>query len=160
MAKLDFLIRLIKERNIESVEPSNEVSRAYLEKSRRYIGTSNLLFNNERFEESISMSYYSMYYSLLSLLFKVGIKSENHTASIILLKDVFNINNSKISFAKSQRVDKQYYIDFKITKEDSKELIEISQAFNAELESTIMKIKEEDIKRYKKIFEEWLIKRG
>jgi len=42
---------------------------------------------NKKLEEAVSMAYYSMYYSLLALLFRVGIKSENHTASIFLLRD-------------------------------------------------------------------------
>lgn len=156
MAKQGFLARLIKEKAIESVEPSNEVSQAYLDKSRRYMETSNLLFRNKRFEESISMSYFSMYYSLLSILFKAGIKSENHAASIILLKEIFGVDNSKISFAKTQRVDKQYYIDFKITEADAKEMLEITQQFNSELENRISRIKLEEIKEYRKEFEGWL----
>jgi len=40
----------------------------------------------------------------LALLFKVGIKSENHTASILLLKELFGLDNSKILNAKKERM--------------------------------------------------------
>ena len=79
--------------------------------------------NNNKFEESVGLAYYSMYHLLIALLFKVGIKSENHSASVILLKEIFNQDNKKIFEAKTERIDKQYYIDFKITKSDVEETI-------------------------------------
>ena len=64
-----------------------------------------------------------MYNMLTALLYFAGIRCENHSASIIILKELFGIDNSKISFAKTERVDKQYYIDFKISKTEVESLI-------------------------------------
>ena len=131
MKKLDFLKKLREEGKLKLVEPSEEVKQAYLKKSESYLDSAKLLLKNKKLEESISLAYYSMYYSLLALLFRTGIKSENHTASIILLKELFGLDNSKILKAKKERVDKQYYTDFKIVQPDVEALIKVAENFNA-----------------------------
>ena len=131
MKKLDFLKKLEEEGKLKLTTPSEEVKQAYLEKSASYLESAKLLLKNDKLEEAVSMAYYSMYYSLLSLLFKVGIKSENHTASVLLLKEILDLDNSKILKAKKERIDKQYYIDFKIAEEDVRDLIKTAEGFNA-----------------------------
>ncbi len=59
-----------------------------------------------------------MYYSILGLFFRCGVKSENHTGTIIILKELFEVENSEIQKAKKERVDKQYYVEFKATKKE------------------------------------------
>lgn len=93
-----------------------------------------------------------MYYSLLALLFRVGIKSENHTASIILLKELFGLDNSEILKAKKERIDKQYYIDFKIAEGDIKQMIKTAELFNAELFDYIEKLGAESIEEIRDKF--------
>ena len=114
------MIRLKNEGKLEIVEPSDEIAASYLQKSDSHFESAKILLTSDKLEESVSMAYYGMYHSLLALLFKCGIKCENHAASILLLKEVFNENNlvKEISFAKKERIDKQYYTDFKLTKQD------------------------------------------
>ena len=95
------------------------------------------------------MTYYSMYYSTLSLFFKIGLKCENHAAAIVLLKRVFGIDNSKLSFAKKERLDKQYYIDFHLTKQDAVKLIEVAENYNAEIMDFIDRLDNDRIKNYR-----------
>ena len=133
MKNLGFLKKLKKKEKLKLTEPSEEVKQAYLKKSSSYLESAKLLLKNKKFEEAISLAYYSMYYSLLALLFKVGIKSENHTASILLLKELFGLDNSKILNAKKERIDKQYYIDFKIVESNVMTLIKVAEEFNAEI---------------------------
>ena len=97
-----------------------------------------------------------MYHLLTSLLFKVGIKSENHSASIILLKKVFGQDNKDILTAKTERVDKQYYVDFSITKEEVKEAIVKAEVFNGKMLDFISRLTSDDIKEYRKKFKEIL----
>ena len=96
------------------VEPSEEIKESYSQKSRNALRSAAILLENKQIEDAVPLAYYSMYYMLTALLYKVGIKCENHAAAIILLKELFKKDNSKISFAKSERVDKQYYVDFSI----------------------------------------------
>ena len=120
-----FLKKLYKSNKIDLVQPNENIKDAYLNKSDDYLDTAKLCVDNDKLEQSVSMSYYSMYYSVLALLFNTGIKSEVHTASILILNKVYGLDDSKISFAKTERVDKQYFIDFSIAKEESEELIEM-----------------------------------
>ena len=89
----------------------------------------------------------------MALLFKVGIKSENHTASIILLKELFGIDNKEIKVAKKERINKQYYVDFKITEIEVRRLIRMAENFNSMLFDFIEKLKNEEIERIRKKFE-------
>ena len=152
----DFLLKLKKEKKLQIVEESTEIAQAYLKKSESYLSSAKLLFENKRLEESISMAYYSMYHMLTALLFRTGIKCENHSASIVLLKKVYGLDNSNIAFAKRERIDKQYYVDFHLTKEDTKELIEKAEEFNKELFDFISRLSNPDVIRYKGEFKKLL----
>ena len=75
-----------------------------------------------------------MYNILLALLFRVGIKCENHGGSILLLKLLFGEDDlyKLISDAKKERIDKQYYVTTEkdeITKEIADELLRNAEDF-------------------------------
>src|SRR3989344_5520009 len=129
-----FLNKLKKEEKLELVEPSEEISDSYFEKSANCLKSAKLLLQNNLYENSISMSYYAMYNLLLALLFRVGIKCENHSGSILLLKLLFEQNDlfKLISDAKKERIDKQYYVTTEkdeITKEIAEELFNDAENF-------------------------------
>jgi len=152
MKKINFLIKLKKERKLELVEPSEEIKESYIRKSESNLASAKILLDNDKLEESTGLAYYSMYHLLSALLFRVGIKSENHSASIILLKEIFSLDNKEISDAKTERIDKQYYVDFAISKEDVKDTIRKAENFNSKLIDFISKINNEDITNYRKNF--------
>lgn len=149
MKKSDFFSRLQEEGKLQLVPPSEDIMTSYLKKSDSHLISAKLLLENVRLEESVSLTYYSMYYMLLSLFFRAGIKCENHSAAIILLKELFNIDNSLISYAKKERIDKQYYVDFKIMKEEVKELIEAAEIFNSKILDFIEKLNSEKIAEFR-----------
>ncbi len=130
MKKINFLIKLKKENKLKLVESSGEITDSYIKKSESNLISAKILLENKKLEESVSLAYYSMYHILSALLFKTGIKCENHSGAIIILKEVFEIDNSDISFAKKERVDKQYYTDFHIILQEVKEAIESAENFN------------------------------
>jgi uncharacterized protein (UPF0332 family) len=158
MQKEKFWSSLIKEEKIKIAEPSEEIKESYIKKSESNLLAAKLLIKNELLEESVSIAYYSMYNSLLALLFKAGIKSENHNASIIFLKILFNKDNALISEAKKERIDKQYYINFKITKQEVLDMISIAEEFNAELLDYISKISNEELQEARNKFRHFLEK--
>ena len=133
MKKISFLAKLFDEGKLQLVNPSEEIKDSYIKKSESNLISAKILLENNKLEESVSLVYYSMYHILTALLFKVGIKCENHSASIILLKELFSIDNSNIFFAKKERIDKQYYIDFNISKQEILEAIRIAEDFNKKL---------------------------
>ena len=97
MKRISFLIRLSKEGKLQAVEPSEEVKEAYLQRSNESLSSSKALLKIGNLKDSVALTYYSMYHCILAALFRIGIKCENHAASIILLKEVFEIDNAKIS---------------------------------------------------------------
>lgn len=152
MRKTDFLNRIKGEGKLQIVEPSSEIAQSYAEKSESNLISAKILLDNDRLEESVSMAYYSMYHLLTGLLFRTGIKCENHSVAITLMKDIFGMDNSYIHFAKKERIDKQYYVNFKITKDEVKDMVTKAEEFNNKLSDFIAKLNNVDIEKYRKTF--------
>ena len=152
MKDINFLNKLKRERKLELVESSEEIKESYLEKAESNFVSAKILLENYRLEETVFLAYYSMYNMLLALLFKIGIKSENHSASIILLKEIFGLDNSKLLDAKKERIQTQYYVDFHIKKKDVRDLIEKTEEFNGSLLDFISKLTNEKIDIYRNKF--------
>lgn len=151
---IKFLIKLGKEGKLQLVEPSVEIKESYFEKSESNLISSKILLKNDRLEESVALTYYSMYNLILALLFAVGIKCENHSSGIILLKELFEIDNSLIKKAKKERIDKQYYTNFSITKKEVEQGIVSAENFNRNLKAFILGLNNEKIKEYGDKFKE------
>ncbi|MCK4634358.1 MAG: HEPN domain-containing protein [Candidatus Aenigmarchaeota archaeon] len=158
MKKQSFLSKLKEDGKLELVEASEEICSSYLEKADNCLKSAKILLKNELYENSISMSYYAMYNSLTALLFKTGIKCENHSASILLLKKVFNKIDlfKKISSTKEERIDKQYYLTSKenleLTKESTKDMINEAENFLIQIKLFINKLCIEEIENIRKRF--------
>lgn len=150
MKKTNFLIKLKKEGKLQEVKPSEEISRAYLQRSDESLSSAKTLIKIGNFRDGVALSYYSMYHCLLAALFKIGIKCENHSVAILLLKEVFGIETTLISKAKSERIDKQYYVDFKVNEEEALKSIKMAEEFIGELNDSLAKLTEEKIKLYHK----------
>ena len=150
MTKQGFLKKLYNDKTLQLVAPNAGVKAAYLKKSESYLASARLLQDNGRFEESVSLAYYSMYYSVLALFFATGIKCENHTAAIMLLEDIFGIDNSAIESAKSERIDKQYYVATAPVRDEVIALIKTAESFNAELLDVIDRLTNEKIESVRK----------
>ncbi|MEK6850690.1 MAG: HEPN domain-containing protein [Nanoarchaeota archaeon] len=152
MTKQSFLIRLNKESKIEIVEPSEEMKESYLHKAEDCLKSAKVLLENKLYENSVINAYYTMYNSLTALLFKSGIKCENHSASIILLEILFEEKelSKVIQEAKEERLDKQYYIDdqknINRNEKSTKELIIKAEDFFIKIRLVINKVSVQDIK--------------
>jgi uncharacterized protein (UPF0332 family) len=150
LTKHGFLKKLHAGGALQLVEPSEEIRSAYLKKSESYLASAKILIDHDRHEESISMAYYSMYYSVLALFFACGIKCENHTAAIMLLHDIFGINNRSIKEAKTERIDKQYYVASSPVREEVITLIRTAESFNAELLDVVERLNREKTDIFRK----------
>jgi len=162
MKELTFLKKLKRKRIIELVESSEEMKLSYLTKAENCLRSAKILFQSQLYENSTSEAYYCMYNSLLSLLFKVGIKSENHSASIILFDKLFKNKElvKTISWAKDERIDKQYYVEtqqiVKINKESCNEMIIKSENFLVKMKLIISELNNEKINFVRNMFENLL----
>ena len=144
--------KLHKEGVLRLVAPSNEMKTAYLRKSESHLVSARLLLDNNLFEQSVSMAYYSMYYSVLALFFATGIKCENHTAAIILLSEVFALDSSELEHAKTERIDKQYYVTTAPIRNDATTLIETAESFNATTLDFAERLTRDKIEKYRQKF--------
>ena len=156
MKRAGFLIGLYKEGKLRIAEPSEELKYAYFQKSSASIKSAEILLQNSLLENSVPMAYYSMYNMIMALFFKAGIKCESHAGTIILLKELFMIDNSKIEFAKKERVDKQYYVDFKISRKEVENLILIAKEFNSSIYDFIDRLTSKDIDEFREKLKEML----
>ncbi|MDO9537326.1 MAG: HEPN domain-containing protein [Thermoplasmata archaeon] len=155
MRKSSFLSRLKADRILELVEPSEEICSSYLKKADDCLRSSRLLLENELFENSIQMSYYTMYNSLLALLFKCGIKSENHASSILVFKQLFGREDlfGIISRGKEGRIDAQYYVATNQSEDSARAMLTSAEEFLVELKLIITNMKFEDIGRVRTDFD-------
>jgi uncharacterized protein (UPF0332 family) len=149
MAKPGFLAKLAEKGKLGLVEPSEEIRSSYVQKSGSYMESSRILLEKGKLEEAVSMAYYSMYHMLTALLFRTGIKCENHSASIILLREVFGLDNSEISRVKRERIDKEYYVDFQVTTSEVEKIIEKTEWFNSGLSDFISRLNSGRIKLFR-----------
>jgi uncharacterized protein (UPF0332 family) len=150
LTKQGFLRKLYNDKDLQLVAPNDVVKVAYLKKSDSFLASARLLRDNERFEESVSLTYYSMYYSVLALFFATGIKCENHSAAIILLDEIFGIDNSAIKSAKSERIDKQYYVATAPVRSEVISLIKTAELFNATLLDVVDRLTKDKIDAFRK----------
>jgi uncharacterized protein (UPF0332 family) len=159
MKKPSFLSKLKEEGKLELVEPSEEICKSYMDKADNCLKSAKLLLQHNLYENSVSMSYYAMYNSLTALLFKCGIKCENHAGSIILFKKIFSRADlfRTISFAKEERIDMQYYVasenNFVLTKESAEDMTTKAEDFLVKMKLLIMELKNEQIEKLREKFE-------
>ena len=159
MKEQNFLAKLKDQEKLKIVEPSDEISSSYLQKADNCLKSAKLLLKNSLFENSIINSYYTMYNSLLALLFKTGIKSENHSGSILLLKELFQRKDlyNLISKAKEERIDKQYYVESKENtslEQPSKELLIDAEDLLINIKLFIESLNSEQISKFRNKFKE------
>jgi len=160
MKKPNFLNKLIGEKKMELVDPSNEISLSYLEKAENCLKSAKILLENNLYENSITNSYYVMYNSLLALLFRTGIKSENHAGSILLFRKLFEREDlfKIISSAKEERIDKQYYVTSKenivLTKESARDMLSKAESFLTKMKLLIEELNNEGIEKARERFNE------
>lgn len=134
----------------ELVKPNENMSKSYFEMAKDSLGTMNReRGKNDRF--SISAGYYSMYYSLYSILISMGIKCEIHQCSIKimqeLLSEFYSKEDEKTIFAAFKlRNDAQYYTDRIINKSKIEKLIFDAQDFVAKSQEILIKLNENKIK--------------
>lgn len=149
MGERGFLDKLARKGKLEMVEPSEEIRNSYIQKSESHMESARILLEKGKLEESVSMAYYGMYHMLTALLFRTGIKCENHSAAIILLKEVFGVDNSEISKVKRERVDKQYYVNFQVTMKEVVEIIKKAEQFNTEISDFISRLNADKIRVFR-----------
>jgi uncharacterized protein (UPF0332 family) len=94
------------------VEPNDNLAAAYLKKAEDAMDA---MHSVTSFDWKISAGYYSLYFSLYSVLMKIGIRSENHTCTIEIMQHLLNgfftpDECEMLEKARRARVETQYYV--------------------------------------------------
>ena len=108
---------------------------------------------------AISACYYSMYYSLYTVLMKLGIKCEIHSCTLEFMKfalsDFYSKEDIKtVNKAFDLRNLEQYYVDKIIDKKDSDFIIEQAPLFFSKSKEVLSRINENNMKIIRKKIEE------
>lgn len=143
--KKAILFSLKKRGLLNLVDSSENVSLAYLEKSDSNWISARALLDIDRIEEAVAILYYCVYNCVLSLLFRIGVKSESQEVSIYLLKKIFGMDNSFVLSLKKERISVQYYLDFNLQKNEVEDLFSEAADFNASLRDFISILSNEKI---------------
>jgi len=140
------------------VDIKSNIFENYLKEADDQLDIMDLMFERKYIKQAVVNAYYSMYNALLALLFRYGIKSENHNASIFLLKHLFLKDNlfSIIENSKKERINKQYYPNSEIVIGNVKILMEDAREFVLRIKEIIDKTSKEDIDVVLKRFKELL----
>ena len=94
------------------IEPNENLASAYQIKAEEAMEA---MHSVSSFDWKISTGYYSLYFSLYSVLMKIGIKSENHSCTIEIMCQILNgyftsDECDTIEKARRARVETQYYV--------------------------------------------------
>jgi uncharacterized protein (UPF0332 family) len=131
---------LKQSKGIRLVKPSENLVRAYLEKSRNALKSMEVNAKAGIAEWAVSASYYAKYFSVYALLSKIGVKCEIHDCTIALFKYLFSdIVSSEIvqelRRSKEDRIEMQYYT--REIKVNLDEMIKQAKNFVLEIEKII-----------------------
>lgn len=135
-------------KGLELVEPNENLCNAYFKKAENALSAAATLKENREWE--ISSRYYAMYFALYAILMKIGIKCENHSCTIVFMKQClsqFFVEDevSLLQSAMTARVDVQYYTDRTVDEKQYKKIKANSPLFLVLCKEVYKKINKETI---------------
>jgi len=128
-------LRWCKRQNkgIRIVNASNNLTKAYLEKSRNALKSMEVNANAGITEWAISAAYYARYFAVYALLSRIGVRCEIHDCTIALFNYFFGSDVQadmvgQLRQSKQDRIDAQYYsktikVDFNDLKSQAKQFV-------------------------------------
>ena len=151
-----------KKEGLRLIEPNSDLANAYIKKAEEALESMRV---NIIKDWKISTAYYTIYFSLYSILMRIGIKCEIHSCTIEFakrfLKDYFQ--EIELHFAQDSlkaRVDSQYYTDRTVPDEQYNRMIQKAPEFLVKCKSVIIKLNEKRINEVRGAFQTEINKRG
>ena len=131
---------LTKESRMKKIKPSDKLSEEHIKKAKHNLQAADYNIQGGFSDWGVSQSYYAMYHSLLSILFKMGYESKNHECTInaveyLIEKGKINLDLKDIAFirtteqmtpkdAKSLREEFQYGTETTVNEKLLKDLLD------------------------------------
>ncbi|MEK6942800.1 MAG: hypothetical protein AABX00_01930 [Nanoarchaeota archaeon] len=140
----------LKQKNgIEFVEPNSNMSHSYMKMAEESISALQDVESSRIW--TATMAYYVFYYSLYSLMLRIGIKCEIHSCSLAFMKEHLKLFYDKedcdmIEKAFSARIDLQYYSNRPVDSKAIDEIKRYSSSFFVKTKDALARISEDNIK--------------
>lgn len=137
-----------KKGGIELIEPNKNLADGYIMKAEESLAM--MQKAKESRDWSVSTSYYAMYFSLYSILMKIGIKCEIHACTIEFMKRFLSsyFTPAECKFVEDSlqaRVDTQYYVDREVKDKFVSEMFTTAPKFLVKCKEVLARIKESEI---------------
>ena len=136
-----------KKGGLSLIEPNSNLAEAYTKKAEEALESMSI---NTIKDWKISTAYYTLYFSLYSILTKIGIKCEIHSCTIKFakrfLKDYFN--DEELEFTEDSlkaRINSQYYVDRTVSDKQYNKMIMKTPEFLVKCKSILIKLNEKKI---------------
>ena len=133
-----------KKEGLALIEPNSNLAEAYTKKAEEALESMRL---NTIKDWKISTAYYTIYFSLYSLLVRVGIKCEIHSCTIEFAKQFLR------EYFKA-RIDSQYYVDRTVPDSQYNKMVELAPEFLVKCKSILIKLNEKKINEIRKKFQD------
>ena len=136
-----------KKGGLSLIEPNTNLSDSYIKKAEEALESMRI---NIIKDWKISTAYYTIYFSLYSLLTKIGIKCEIHSCTIEFTKKYLNnyFSDGDIDFIEDSlkaRIDSQYYIDRTVSDEQYNKMMMKAPVFLVKCKSILRNLNEKRI---------------
>jgi len=147
-----------KREGLSLIEPNSNLAEAYIKKAEEALESMRV---NIIKDWKISTAYYTLYFSLYSVLTKIGIKCEIHSCTIAFakrfLRDFFS--EEDLDFTEDSlkaRIDSQYHIDRTVPDEQYNKMVKNAPEFLVKCKSILLKLNEKKINEVRKEFQKTL----
>ena len=137
------------------VEPNSNLAEAYIKKAEEALESMRI---NVVKDWKISTAYYTLYFSLYSILTRIGIKCEIHSCTIAFARRFLGefFSEDDVNFTEDSltaRIDSQYYIDRTVADEQYNKMIKDTPEFLVKCKSILIKLNEKKINEIRKEFQ-------
>jgi len=135
-----------KKGGLTLTEPSPNISAAYIKKAEEALESMSLLKDRDW---RISTAYYAMYFSLYSVLMRIGVKCEIHSCTISFAKNFLTeyLTDEDIEMLEESlkaRIDAQYYVDRAVEDGQYKAMTDNAPGFLVKCKSLVLTEKKID----------------
>ena len=147
-----------KKEGLSLIEPNSDLAEAYVKKAEEALESMRI---NIIKDWKISTAYYAHYFSLYSVLTKIGIKCEIHSCTIAFAKRFLRefFSEEDLDFTEDSlkaRIDSQYYIDRTVPDEQYNKMVKNAPEFLVKRKSILIKLNEKKINEIRKEFQKAL----
>ena len=144
-----------KKEGLRLIEPNSDLAEAYIKKAEEALESMRV---NIIKDWKISTAYYTIYFSLYSVLIKIGIKCEIHSCTIAFAKRFLRefFSEEDLDFTEDSlkaRIDSQYYVDRTVPDEQYHKMVKNAPEFLVKCKSILIKLNEKRINEIREEFQ-------